>query len=304
MSDENETIPVDITPDKDSSTEDLSVVVLDDEPEAVAKTNAESDAEDPYKAIEKLKKKLKKEKEARQEAERKAQEASFQVQRANYEVEDTQMHLVNNAIETIKRDNEILTANYADSMRNGDFEGAARIQLLMADNESNLKKLESGRIGMEEKLRNKPPAPPPQSLKPKEQIDQIIDQVSKPSAQWLRENRDHFDDDRTIRKMFNAHAEAIDDGIKADTPEYFRYIEERLGFNKQESGESPMSSASKPAQRQAAPPPSAPVNREGNRSNVAHLTRAQAEAAKSFGMTEKEYAMHMIALQKEGRLTH
>jgi ribosome-associated translation inhibitor RaiA len=302
MSDENETIPVDISPEKEAAPDDLSVVVLDeDEPAPIA---AENDEKDPYKAIEKLKKKLKKEKEARQEAERKAQEASFQVQRANYEVEDTQMHLVNNAIETIKRDNEILTANYADSMRNGDFEGAARIQLLMADNEANLKKLETGRIGMEEKLRNKPPAPPQQVLKPKEQIDQIIGQVSKPSAQWLRANRDHFQDPADITDMFGAHESAIKRGIDPDTPEYFSFIEKRLGINSDNQGESPMSSASKPVQRQAAPPPSAPVNRDGGRTNIAHLTKAQAEAAKSFGMTEKEYAMHVIALQKEGRLSH
>jgi hypothetical protein len=298
MSDENETIPVDLTPEKEASPEEISVVVLDEEPEASA-----SDGKDPNKAVEKLKKKLKKEKEARLEAERKAKEAVFQAQRANHEVEDTQFHLVNNAIETVKRDNEILTANYADAMRNGDFEGAARIQLMMADNDANLKKLESGKIGMEEKLRNKPPIAPP-SLKPKQQIDQIMGQVSKPSAQWLKANRDHFNDQQDINDMFAAHESAVKRGIDPDTPEYFNFIERRLGIDSDSQGGSPMSSASKPAQRPAAPPPSAPVNREGSRNNVAHLSRAQAEAAKSFGMTEKEYAMHMIALQKEGRLSH
>jgi len=303
MNDDNERIPVDITPDKDDSADKLDVVVLEDD--QVPAQAEDSEENDPLKAIEKLKKKLKKEKEARQEAEERAQQAAFQAQKASYEVEDTQMHLVANAIETIKRDNEILTANYAESMRNGDYEGAARIQMALSQNSSNLKQLEDGHVRMQEEVRNKPapPAEPPQVLKPKQQIDQIISQVSKPSAQWLKENRDHFDNEKTINKMFRAHGDAVDDGIEPDTPEYFRYIEKRLGLNQDEHGGSPMSSAAKPSSRQA-PPPSAPVNRDSGRANVAHLTRAQADTAKALGMTEKEYAMHMIALQKEGRLTH
>jgi hypothetical protein len=303
MNDDNERIPVDITPDKDKSTDKLDVVVLEDD--QVSARDDDSDDTDPVKAIETLKKKLKMEQEARQEAEQRAQKAAFQAQKASYEVEDTQMHLVANAIETIKRDNEILTANYAESMRNGNFEEGARIQLVMSQNSSNLKQLEDGHVRMQEDARNKPPAPPepPQQLKPEQQIDQIIGQVSKPSAQWLRENRDRFEDDRTINKMFRAHGDAVDDGIDPDTPEYFRYIEKRLGFKQDENGGSPMSSAAKPTSRQSAPP-SAPVNRDSGRSNVAHLTRAQAETAKALGMTDKEYALQMMALQKEGRLPH
>lgn len=303
MSDENEMISVDIGPEKDSSSDDLSVVVLDDDEKIVARDN--SDDTDPHKAIEVLKQQLKKEKEARQEAERRAQNADFQAKKANLEVEDTQLHLVNNAIETIKRDNEILTANYAESMRNGDYEAGARITSMMSQNEANLKKLEDGRIRMEHEAKNKPALPqsPPQPLRPEQQIDEIIGQVSKPSAQWLKEHRDHFDDEKVINKMFRAHGDAVDDGIAPDTPEYFRYIEGRLGIKQNEPEGSPMSSAAKPVPRQA-PPPSAPVNRDAGRTNIAHLTKAQAEAARSFGMTDKEYAMHVIALKKEGRLSH
>jgi len=303
MNDDNERIPVDITPDKGNKRDNLDVVVLEDD--QVLSSADDSDDTDPHRAIETLKKKLKMEQEARHEAEQRAKQADFQARRASHEVEDTQMHLVANAIETIKRDNEILTANYAESMRNGSFEEAARIQMALSQNSSNLKQLEDGHVRMQEDARNKPtpPAEPQQPLKPEQQIDQIIGQVSKPSAQWLKENRDRFEDERTINKMFRAHGDAVDDGIDPDTPEYFRYIEKRLGFKQDENGGSPMSSAAKPTSRQSAPP-SAPVNRDSGRSNVAHLTRAQADTAKALGMTEKEYATHMIALQKEGRLTH
>jgi hypothetical protein len=305
MDDNNDKIEVDMTPDKDAR-DNLRVVVLDDD-DQVGRQASGDDLEDtdPHKAIEKLKQSLKKEKEARQDAEHRAQQAAFEAKRASVEVEDTQMHLVGNAIETIRRDNEILTANYAEAMRNGDYETGARIQLTLNQNGTNLERLEAGHIKMQHDAKNKPVAPtPPQNLNPRQQIDQIIDQVSKPSAQWLRENKDRFDDERSINKMFRAHGDAVDDGIDPDTPEYFRYIEARLGFKQDDHGGSPMSSAAKPSSRQS-PPPSAPVNRDGSgRSNVAHLTRAEADTAKAFGMTEKEYATHKMALQKEGRLTH
>jgi len=111
-------------------------------------------------------------------------------------------------------------------------------------------------------------------------------------------------DERMIKKMFRAHEDAVDDGVEPDSDAYFRYIEQRLGLGSKEQDDNPMSSASKPVQRQAAPP-SAPVNRESSsRSNTVRLTRAEADTAKMLGMTETEYAKHKIALQKEGKLPH
>jgi|APCry1669189567_1035234.scaffolds.fasta_scaffold14418_2 hypothetical protein len=303
MSDDNDRIEIDVSPDPLSNAaakKDDDIIVVDDND-----TGSDGKPEkDPLKALKKLEKKLKKEKEARREAENQARMASFHAKKASAEVEDTHLHLVSNAIETVKRDNEILTANYAEAMRNGDYETGARIQSTINENDLNLKKLSEGKITIENEARNRPPiAPePPKPLKPKERVDEIIGQVSKPSAQWLKANRDHLNDERSINKMFRAHADAVEDGISPDTSEYFRYIEGRLGINQDENRGSPMSSASKPTSRQA-PPPSAPVNRDGgSRNNAAHLTRAEADMAKSWGMTERQYYDHKMALKKEGRL--
>jgi len=299
MDENNEKIEVDLTPEVpkvEEPAKDIEILIADDDGPI---------EKDPQKAIEKLKKKLKKEKEARREAEEKARLAAFHAQKASSEVEDTHLHLVSNAIETIRRDKEILTANYAEAMRNGNFELGSEIQSKIYENENNLKQLEEGQVRMQNEARAKPPVPqePPQALKPKQQVDQIITQVSKPSAQWLKTHRDHFDSETKIRKMFNAHQEAVDDGIKPDSSEYFRYIENRLNINTDDPGASPMSSASKPSSRQSAPP-SAPVNRDSGKKNVGWLTPAQSETAKSLGMTEKEYYNNMVNLRKEGRLSH
>jgi hypothetical protein len=303
MANENDRIEVDITPDEPHEVKaDSDIVVIDDAP---LKASENEDA-DPFKALEKLKQQLKEEQKAREDAEERVRQATFQAKRASLEVEDTNRHLVSNAIETIKRDNEVLTANYAEAMRTGDYETGARIQSVINQNDMNLKKLEEGHIKMEQEAKLRPPEPvePIAPKKPKEMVEEIIGQVSKASAQWLKANREHLDSERAINKMFNAHSDAVGDGIEPDTNEYFRYIETRLGINQDDHGGSPMSSAAKPTSKQA-PPPSAPVNRDNSgRSNVGHLTSAQAETAKALGMTNKEYYSHMVALQKEGRLSH
>jgi hypothetical protein len=301
---EDRLVEIDVTPDNPSARDikdDIEVIVSDD---PISAADGDDDT-DPLKAIEKLKKKLKKEKEARREAEARAAQATFQAKKASVEVEDTHRHLVSNAIETIKRDNESLTATYAEAMRNGDYESGARIQSIINQNELDLKRLEEGHVQMQQEARTRPvdlTPPPPAPLRPKEQIDSIISQVSQPSAQWLKANRDRFTDEKDINKMFRAHGDAVDEGIDPDTPEYFSYIENRLGFNRRSDGDSPMSSASKPVSRQA-PPPSAPVNRDTNGSrNAVRLSSAEIEQAKIWGWDEKEYAANKLKLQREGRL--
>lgn len=296
MADEEEKIEVTV----DETQDDAAEVVSSAEQEA--SDSKQDHAIDPQDAINTLKSQLEAERQARAEAETLARRAAQQANAAYGEVEDTNIQLVNTAIDTVKRDNESLTSSYAEAMSMGDYERAARIQATMASNSAKLLQLENGLREMQSAPKRAPVenVPPPASV----QLDQIIGAVSPRSASWLRNNKAQLADDRMIKKMFRAHEDAIDDGIEADSDAYFRYIEQRLGLGSKEQDGSPMSSASKPVQRQAAPP-SAPVNRETNaRSNTVRLTRAEADTAKMLGMTETEYAKHKIALQKEGKLPH
>ena len=301
MAADNDRFEIDITPDKPTeANRDASadIVVIDDI------ESADEFTKDPRKALKKLEKKLKKEKEARREAEERARIASFHAQKATVEVGDTHIHLVNNAIENLRRDNEILTANYAESMRNGDYETGARIQSTINQNEVNLKELHDGQIRMQQEARSQPPLPPvpPKPVDFETKIDQLIKEVSKPSGQWLKANRDYLNDERSLNKMYRAHQDAVEEGIQPDTPAYFNYVENRLGIGSGDNGGSPMSSASRPSSRQAAPP-SAPVNRDkGGRDKGATLSSAEAEMAKSWGWSPREYYDHKMAMKKDGRL--
>ena len=278
------------------------VVLVEDEEGNVPELAADDGPEDsPEKVIKKLQKTLKKERKAREKAERKAEVAQQHIRTAYTDKSESDKQLVASAIERIKTDNEILTASYSEAMQIGDYDKAAKIQANIAQNSTKLVQMENGYQAMQQAPVNIPDL---KAAKSDGALDQIIDSVSKESARWLKANRDHLDSDKQLRRMFRAHEDALDEGIRADTPAYFRFIEDRLGIggrNQQREQETVMSAASKPVKN--APPPPAPVERHSNaRSNVVRLSRAEAETAVALGMTEKEYAMNKLALQKAGRL--
>jgi phage I-like protein len=185
----------------------------------------------------------------------------------------------------------------------GDYDQAAEIQEQMIINQSKLSTLENGRKAKEEAPKIAPVVSQSNDL-----VENLASQVTPESAQWLRQNKDHLNNPKKLDRAMRAHADALDDGIIADTPEYFRYIENRLGISKAqaEEYENPMSDASKPVTRRSAPP-AAPVTRSGTgtgttRPNVVRLTSAEREMAAMMQMTDQEYARNKIALQREGKM--
>lgn len=279
---------------EDVKDDQVDVEVEKVEPEAVIA---------PEDGIADLKRQLEAERVMRAEAERRAHEAAQAAHQAKNEVEDTNLHLVKNAIETVNRNNDLLKAQYRDAMAGGDYDRAADIQQAMSSNAAKLLQLENGRRAMEERPKTEPPAP-----RQIDHVEALAEQVTPESAQWLRKNKQFLGTEAAVRRMFRAHEDAIDDGIKADTPEYFSYIEERLKISKPvrvDVDEDPTSGAAKVTQRRSAPP-AAPVTRSGAepgaRPNVVRLTAAEREMASMMGMSEKEYASNKLALQKEGKL--
>lgn len=306
MSDEQEHIEVELEePKKD---DDLKVEV-EEEPKLEAKEVKVEKAEEiaPEEGIQELKKRLEYEKQARLDAERRAQQANNQVNRAYQEVKDSNYQLVTNAIETVKSRAEMLKTAYRESMSVSDFDKAAEIQQAMIENDRQLSDLKRGKKALKEQMKEAEaqqihPVPPPIE----DPIERMAQSVSPISARWIRDNQDALRDSRNVGKMFRAHEDAVVDGIVPDTPEYFSFIESRIGIRKyQEEAPEPLSAAAAPSPRKSISPPAAPVSRgNGSRPGTVRLSREQAETAKMMGMTDKEYATAMLALQKEGKLSH
>lgn len=251
--------------------------------------------------ISELKARLEEERKAREAAERRAKEASELAALAKNSEYDTNLRLIDNAIETVKRNASILEQNLSDAMAAGDYAAAAKIQADMTRAEIDLRDLQTGKQRYEEVGK--------QPVRPSDPVEQIASQLTPRSAEWVRAHPEYARDPAMTRRMVRAHEDAVDEGLKADSDEYFAFVETKLKIRKAEAPkqeESALSEASAPTQRRSAPP-AAPVSRSGTgtggtRSNVVSLNSAEREHARAMGMTDREYAIQKQALIKEGKL--
>lgn len=289
------------TPEQPKQEEPVIVVEGEEAPLA-----AQDDHDSVADALKKMEKKLQRANEKAEKLERERERAEQYAQQAMQEAGENRKHVMMAALNQVKMDTERLMTQYAESMSINDFDTAAKIQAQMSQNAVRSAQFEAEL----ENLKRQETAPQSGS-----QLDQIIKSVSPESARWLKQNREHLDSDRMIDAMFSAHKIAVNRNIKPDTDEYFEFIENALGISedrdddppprrkeKEKTEDEPMSAAAK-AVPKSSPPPAAPVERYGTRPNVVRLSRVEAETAKMLGMTEKEYATHKIALQKEGKLS-
>lgn len=254
--------------------------------------------------IRELKFKLEEERLARQEAERRMKQAAEQANQAKSEVDDTNIRLIDNAIETVKGNQLTLKRSYAEALARGDHDEAADIQLQMSEVALQKMQLEQGKTAYEMRMKETKQALPVND----DPVEMLAGQLSQRSADWVRAHPEYARNPTLYQKMIAAHNLAMADGLKADTDDYFNSIEETLKIRSRApiQEESALSSAAAPSKQRAAPP-AAPVSRSpttnsGTRPNVIRLTAAEREMADMMGMTDQEYARNKAALIKEGKL--
>lgn len=299
MSDEDDHIDVELKEPEKTSKDEPKVEVIE-ETSAKKEDSSETPA---LEGITELKRKLETEKRAREDAERRAYEAQKNANQANFDAKRADLQSVESALEIVKSRDEALKRAYSEAHASGDSERVAEIVKAMTVNEEQKKDLKKGKKELKRQIEvaeRQPvhPVAPPQA----DMVEQIAQSVSPRSAAWVRESKDYLRDERSIRKMFRAHEDAVEDGLAPDSDEYFSFIEGRLGIGRHaQETESPMSAASAPAPRRSVSPPAAPVSRQSSQSNVMRLTRAEAETARDLGMTPEEYAKNKAMLIKEKR---
>jgi hypothetical protein len=255
----------------------------------------------PEDGIADLQRQLEAERSRREAAERMARDAEERERSARIDKDESEIHLVTNAIQTLNRDKEILRANYAQALRAGEFERAASINDEINEAATQLQQLTNGLEAMKAKPKAQPL--PPQSSDP---VEAFAARLTPRSADWVRAHPEFVKDSRLNRKMIAAHELAVADGHSPDTDGYFSAIEQTLNVGRRAVSavdEEASSSAAKVVSRRDAAPAAAPVSRGGsNRTNVVRLTAAEREMADMMGMKHDDYAKNKIALQKEGKL--
>jgi hypothetical protein len=248
-------------------------------------------------SIEELKSKLKDTKQKYNEEKKARQEAENVAYKASAEVEENQIHLVSGALETLRREQEMLKHTMKEVMAVGDFDRAVELQESFQSNINKITRLEDGLSEMKNTPRREAPPAPARDI-----VDTLMQQVTPRSARWLDSNREHLQDSRMLRIMERAHGDALDNQIIPESDDYFRFIENRLGIGKTKEAsrgsrydddDEVMSGASNSTHRRQSAPAAAPVSRSsggptGN-PRVIRLTPDQAEAARISGISPKEY---------------
>jgi hypothetical protein len=277
---------------------------MEDEDEITLELTPEEEPEAPQEEepayITELKRQLAEEKAARIKAEQQAHQANRETHKAKSEVEETNLQLVVNAIDTVNRDIELLSQAHTFALQSGDFDRATKIQREMSANEAKLLQLENGRQAME----NAPRQPEPQ-MAPADPVEAFASQLSPRSADWVRKHPEFVRDPRLNAKMIAAHNLAVADGIPTDTDDYFAAIEETLKVTpKPVQTDTDDQYAAKAVRRRDAAPAAAPANRGGQSasSNVVRLSAAEREMAEMMGMKPEDYAKNKVALKKEGKI--
>lgn len=250
----------------------------------------------PDEGIEALRKQLDQAREDKRQAESraaKAEEDAFGYQADNH---DTNIRLLASSIADKERENKVYQAGLAEANAAGEYDKVAEIQAAMLENNALIGKFKDAHETL-----SKTKIEPPQKVAQKPSIDDFASSLPAKSASWIKAHPEFYNDPKLNSKLIHAHNFATTDH-EYESPEYFAAIENMLGVNKIEAAasvkeaENPLSSAASEAPRVA------PVSRGGNSKTVVTLSRAQREAAEASGMTEKEYAVAMLALQKEGRM--
>jgi len=273
----------------------ITVEVEDEQEEAIV----EKAAIPPEDGIAELRRQLEEERTARQNAERAAYDAKRDAHQARNNEDETNVQLVSNAIDTLRRDDEILKQNYQYAMSQGNFSAAADIQQEMSGNAAKLLQLSNGL----EAMKARPKTPEPRQA-PSDPVEAFAALLSPKSADWVRNHPEYVKDAKLNRKMIAAHELAMADGVPVDSAEYFSAIEETLKI-KAAPPQTDTSDeyAAKVTQRRDAAPAAAPVSRGGStRTNVVRLSAAEREMAEMMGMKPEDYAKNKMALKKEGKL--
>ena len=255
------------------------------------------------------------ERQLRLAAEQRERERTQEATRYRSDMQSTELQRVGELIESADRQREMAVREHARALEAGEWEKASNALSVMTEASSNKTLLMRDKAILSSRLPD-PVQGRVETAQP-DPVEMMISSATPATQQFLRQHRELIVRDHNGRpvldnKVLAAHYQAAADGIRADTPEYFQFIESRL---KPESGDSgDTASPSPPPQRRTAPV-AAPVSREAINMNGKpttqriQLTKDEVEAAHMFGDPKKtqrereiDYWNSKKALETEGKL--
>jgi hypothetical protein len=251
-------------------------------------------------------------------ARRQSEERANQAEQARVEAygakQDSDVQFLATALDGVKQSMGVLEANLAEAYAVQDFAQAAKIQTEIARAAQRESAIETGL----EQLKTMPREQPRLAPRENDQVEQVASQLTPNAAAWIRAHPDYITDPNKNQRLMSAHYAAMADGLPADSPDYIRYVEDRVLQRAPARREpEPQFERREPvADTRRSAPPAAPVSRGNggaNSSTRVTLSREERETAhENFPdemqadptgrKAEQAYARNMLILQREGRL--
>jgi hypothetical protein len=232
------------------------------------------------------------------EALQNANSATGHVLQSKYDLVNTELANDKARAEAIKRELRVARETGNTDLESDLMVENARLGVKLQTNEQRKREIEVAHE--REKQRREAPRIPA------DPVEAAIQGLSPKSQSWLRSHPECVTDDVLNAKVLLADKEAKRKGFAADTPEYFAYIEEKLGYRKPADDDGDEVDTRQSARTERRPAYAAPPSRDTapgstRKSSQMRLSREQVETAEALGMTPSQYAAWLVKAEKDGK---
>lgn len=246
------------------------------------------------------------------------QARNAEAQRARQEVEQSHLDLVANTLEGQQSALVLAKQEYAAARVNNDPLAEADAMERMNKISNKIATLEAGKDEMERR-KQAPSRQQPQVQPGPPNVENVLAQMpglTNEEREWVRSHPDAVTDQAQVQRMQVAWADSQRLGIRRNSPEYFRFFDERLGYDSNDQDQEyddvdQDEPAPQPRPRPRGPVTAAPVSRsspgastrDAPRSGQVTLTKEEREAAKFSNIDERTYAENkrkLLDLKRRG----
>lgn len=228
--------------------------------------------------------------------------------RTDNDLTDTRLMAVDNALSDTDQRLTDAKKRKAEAYTAGDYTAAADIDVEVAELVGKKRDLARGKENIQaqiEERKSRPVIDDP--------VEAYVSNMSSESQRWIRAHPEVVTDAVKNAELTLAHQRTLREGVKVDTPEYYRAMTEKMGYGDTgmngDNGSLGNEADDEPEERRA--PPAAPPSRgtvssvtgQQERGSTRRLSPDQRATARDLGMTDAEYGKELERLQKEGRLS-
>lgn len=296
-----------VTPEEEEANQpievDLSADDAGNEIDAAGKDDAGS-GDDPSQDDE-IRKQLEAAQKRAEAAERERDEirraADEDKRKAAAEQSDSRLQTISSAMDATDAKIKDAKARVRAAREAGDIDAEEAAADELYDLKIRHSRLNEGKMALEQRIEQEKEAPRQPSRD--DEMAKWKATLSHDARRWVDDHPDAVSTPQKAQRLGLAHQAAIEfEGLTQDSPEYFEYINKRMGY------------ADDPApqqrqQRAAASAPAAPVSRSsvstqtGRQTNKMTLTPAEREAADLSGISYADYAKNKLAAIKAGEIS-